>query len=65
MVYKSRKIIVKYDFPYYFKKIIVRNKKIGYKIDVLLQSACLFVNQIKDNNFAYPFDCTAVGRGSD
>ena len=35
LVYKFRKIIGKYDFPYHFKKIIARNKKIGYNIDVL------------------------------
>ena len=32
--YKFRKIIGKNDFPYHFKKIIVRYKKIGYNIDV-------------------------------
>ena len=34
MVYKFRKIIGKNDFPYHFKKIIVRYKKTGYNIDV-------------------------------
>ena len=63
--YKFRKIISKYDFPYHFKKIIVRYLKIGYNIDVLRQTACLVVNQIKVNNFAYLFDCTTVGRASD
>ena len=29
LVYKFRKIIGKNDFPYHFKKIIVRYKKIG------------------------------------
>ena len=37
----SEKIIGKNDFPYHFKKIIVRYKKIGYNIDVLRQTACL------------------------
>ena len=37
LVYKFRKIIGKYDFPYHFKEIIVRYKKIGYNIDVLRQ----------------------------
>ena len=64
-VYKFRKIIGKYGFPYHFKKIIVRYKKIGYNIDVMRQTACLVVNPIKDNNFAYLFDCTTVGRVSD
>ena len=47
LVYKFRKIIGKNDFPYHFKKIIVRYKKIGYNIDVLRQTACLVVNPIK------------------
>ena len=60
-----RKIIGKYDFPYHFKKIIFRYKKIGYNINVLRQTACLVFNPIKVNNFAYLFDCTTVGRASD
>ena len=36
-----------HDFPYHFKKIIVRYKKIGYNIDVLRQTACLVVNAVK------------------
>ena len=47
LVYKFRKLIGKNDFPYHFKKIIVRCKKIGYNIDVLRQTACLVVNPIK------------------
>ena len=35
LVYKFRKIIGKNYFPYYFKKKIVRYKKIGYNINVL------------------------------
>ena len=58
----AEKIIGKNDFPYHFKKIIVRYKKIGYNIDVLRLTACLVVNPIKVNSFAYLFDCTMVGR---
>ena len=61
-VYKFRKTVGKNDFPYQFKKIIVRYKKIGYNIDVLRQTACLVVNPIKVNSFAYLFNCTTVGR---
>ena len=61
-VYKLRKIIGKYDFPYHFKKIIVRYKKIGYNIDVLRQTACIVVDPIKVNSFANLFNCTTVGR---
>ena len=52
LVYIFRKIIGKNDFPYHFKKIIVRYKKIGYNIDVLRQTACLVVNPIKVNSYA-------------
>ena len=65
LVYTFRKIIGKNDFPYHFKKIIVRCKKIGYNIDVLRHTACLVVNPIKINSFAYLFNCTTVGRASD
>ena len=64
-MYKFRKIIDKNYFPYYFKKIIVRYKKIGYNIDVLRQTSCLVVNPVKVNSFAYLFNCTTVGRASD
>ena len=60
LVYKFRKIIGKNDFPYHFKKIIVRYKKIGYNINVMRQMACLVVNPIKVYSFAYLFNCTAV-----
>ena len=66
LVYKFRKkISSKNDFPYHFKKIIVRYKKIGYSINVMRQTACLVVNPIKVNSFAYLFNCTTVGRTSD
>ena len=65
LVYKFRKIIGKYYFPYQFKKILVRDKKIGCNIGVLRQTAYLVVNPIKVNNFAYLFECTTVGRASD
>ena len=65
LVYKFKTIISKNDFPYHFKKVIVRYKKIVYNIDVLRQTACLVVNPIKVNSFAYLFNCTMVGRASD
>ena len=34
LIYKLKKIIGKNVSSYHFKKIIVRNKKIGYNIDV-------------------------------
>ena len=54
LVYKFRKIIGKNDFPYHFKKIIFRYKKIGYNINVMRQTACLVVTPIKVNIFCLP-----------
>ena len=65
LVYKFTKVIGKYDFPYYFKKAIVCYKTTGYNIDILRQTACLVVNPIKVDNFAYLFDCSTIGRASD
>ena len=65
LVYKFRKTIGKNDFPYHFKKIIVRYKKTGYNIAVLRGTACLVVNPIDVNSFAYLFNCTTVGRAPD
>ena len=65
LVYNFRQIIGKHDFPYHFKKINVHYKKIGYNINVMRQTACLIVNSIKVNSFAYLFNCTTVGRTSD
>ena len=38
---------------------------LGNNIDVWRQTACLVVNPIMVNNFAYLFDCTKVGRALD
>ena len=65
LVYKFKKINGKNDFPYHFKKIIVPYKKIVYNLNVMRQTACLVVNPIKVNSFAYLFNCTKVGRASD
>ena len=50
------KLIGKNYFPYDFKKIIFRYKKISYNVDVSRQTACLVVNPIKVNSFAYLFN---------
>ena len=65
LVYKFRKIIVKNDFSLSFQEEVFRYKKIGYNINVMRQTACLVVNPIKVNSFAYLFNCTTVGRTSD
>ena len=41
LVYRFRKIIGKYDFPYHFKRIIVRYKRIGYDKDFFFGIDCM------------------------
>ena len=65
LVYGFVQIISKNDFSYHFTKTVVRSRRIDYNIDVLRQTACLVVNPIKINSFAYLFNCTTVGRASD
>ena len=40
-------------------------KRKGYNIDVINKSACLAVDPIKVENFAYVFNCTPFGRSPD
>ena len=65
LVYKFKRIVGRADFSDQFRKIIVRYKRIGYKINIMQQSACLVFNPITVNNFASLFNCTPVGRASD
>ena len=52
-------------FSFQFRKIITRNRRIGYNLNVMRQSACLVFNPIKFDNYAAFFNCTPVGRASD
>ena len=65
LVYKLKKIVGSYNFSAQFIKIISHYKKTGYNIYVLQQTACLVVNPITDENFAFLFNCLPVGRTSD
>ena len=51
------------DFSDQFRKIIIRYKRIGYKLNVMRQSACLVINPITVD--ATLFNCTPVDRASD
>ena len=54
------------DFPSYsFKYIYNENNRLNDNIDVLQKTACLVVNPVKVNSYAYLFNCTTVGRASD
>ena len=46
LVYKFKKIVGKPNFNDQFKNIIKRDKRVGYNIDIMRQSACLVVNPI-------------------
>ena len=64
LVYKLKKIVGSNSFSAQFIKIISYNKKIGYYINVMQQTACLVANPITVGNFAFLFNCTPVGRTS-
>ena len=65
LVYKFKKIMGMTDFSDQFRKIIMRYKRIGYYLNVIRQSACLFINPITVDGFAALFNCTPVDRASD
>ena len=65
LVYKLKKIVGSTNFSAQFIKILSHHKKIGYNINVSQQTACLVVNPITIDNFAFLFNCTPVGRTSD
>ena len=48
-----------------FSKIGISHKQKGYNIDVIKQSASLALNPVTVDHFAYLFNFTPVGRGSD
>ena len=62
LVYKLKTIFGSHNISAQFMKIISHYKKIDYNINVLQQTACLVVNTIMVDNFAFFFNCTAVGR---
>ena len=65
LVYKFKKIRGKTDFSDQFRKIIMRNERIGYYLNVMRQSACLVINPITVDDYAALFNCTPVDRASD
>ena len=60
------------DLLYKFKKIIgnsnfsnLLNKRAGYSLDIMRQTACLVFNPIMVEGYAALFSCTAVVQASD
>ena len=64
LVYKFKKIRGMTGFSDQFRKIIMRNKHIGYNLNVMRQSACLVINPITVDGYATLFDCMPVDRAS-
>ena len=62
LVYKFEKTRGMTDFSDQFRKIIMRYKRIGYNLNVMRQSACLVIYQIKIDGYAALFNCTQVDR---
>ena len=57
LVYTFKKIMGRTSFSDQFRKIIIRQKRIGYDLNVMRQSACLVINSIMVN-------CTPMDRAS-
>ena len=53
------------DFSDQVRKIMMRYKRIGYNLNVMLQSACLVINPITVDGYAALFNCKPVDRASD
>ena len=53
------------DISFQFRKIITRNRHIGYNLNVMQQSVYFFFNPIMVDNYAAFFMCTPMGRASD
>ena len=52
-------------FLFNSEKIITRDRRIRYNLNVMRQSVCLVLNPIMVDNYAAFFNCTPVGRASD
>ena len=56
LVYKFQKFIERNDFSFQFGKIITRYRRIGYKLNVMQQSACLVFNPFTVDNYSAFFN---------
>ena len=50
---KKKKIVGKSNFSEQFRKLINRYKIIGYSLDIMRQTACLVVNPIIADGYAW------------
>ena len=64
LVYRFRKIVGKSNFSEQFRKLINHYKRIGYSLDIMLQTTCLVINPIIVNGYTSLFNCTIAVRAS-
>ena len=64
LVYRFRKKIYmgKSNLSEQFRKLKNRYKRIGYNLDIMRQTACLVINSITVDSYAFLFNCTAADR---
>ena len=62
LVYIFKKIRGMTDFSDPFRKIKMRNKRIGYNLNVMRQSACLVINPLPVDGYAALFARRWIGR---
>ena len=65
LVYKFNKIRGMTDFSNQFRKIIMCDKRIGFNLNVMQQSACLVIYPIAVDGFAALCNWTPVDQASD
>ena len=58
-------LILVINFSDQFKKLIKPYIKVGYKLDVMRQSACLVLIPSTVYSYGFLFNCTTVGQASD
>ena len=62
LFFTLERIVGKPNFSDQFKKIINCYKRVGYKMDIMRQSACLVVNTITVYSYCFLFNYTTVGQ---
>ena len=60
LVYKFKRIVGKPNFSDEFKKIVKRYIRVGYKLDIMRQPACLVLTPITVYSYGFLFNCTTV-----
>ena len=60
--YKFKKLRGRNHFSFQFRKIITRNRRVGYNLNDMRQFACLVFNPIIVDKYAAFFNCRSGGR---